>query len=206
MPIHESMKVVYIHIPKTGGTSIEEALGMKTTDGQFWGRRHDVDASKQHYSHTEMLNVRSDILDWFTFVSIRNPWDRVLSGWAHHPKWKNEVGSFDNFISLMKENVFELGNLYWLDGYVTPQTHFIPKIRDFHVLRFESLQKDFAEMCKNYSEFSGIDNQLPILEGRQVATGVGKNYRDYYSNNQKILIEKLFEEEIELFKYKFGEK
>lgn len=206
MPVDKIRKIVYVHIPKTGGTAIEEALGLKKLqDFEFWGTRQDVDASKQHYSYEEMIKVNPGISEWFTFVSIRNPWDRVLSGWSHHKKWKEEVGEFDDFINLMKLNVFDKKNYFWLDGYVTPQTYFLPKNRNFHILRFEKLQEDFTKMCEENIEFKGVDFFLPRLNGRFTATGVGRNYFEYYNSRQMSIVGELFREEINLFNYKFGD-
>lgn len=207
MPIDEKRKYVYIHIPKTGGTAIEECLGLKSqTNNMFWGPRSDVDASKQHYSYSEMLSVRSDIKNWFVFASVRNPWDRVLSGWSHHPKWKSEVGSFQNFIDMMVKHVFLEKNMFWLDGYVTPQTHFLPNDNECHLLKFENLQLDFTSMCKERAEFEGIKSEMPKLDGRLASTGIGKNYWDYYNEKQMKLVAELFAKEIESFGYQFEVK
>lgn len=58
-------KVIFVHIPKTGGTSIRMSLkGMHLL--------------KQHRTMDEVPEW-CDIDDYFKFTFVRNPWDRILS-------------------------------------------------------------------------------------------------------------------------------
>ena len=67
--ILEDKKIAYIHIPKTGGTSIARALGAKS--------------DRCKYKHATIKGVKrvvgDDFDDYFKFTFVRNPWDRIAS-------------------------------------------------------------------------------------------------------------------------------
>ncbi|MDH3719380.1 MAG: sulfotransferase family 2 domain-containing protein, partial [Planctomycetota bacterium] len=70
---------VFIHIPRTGGTSITETLA-----GQCWDATVDVFELK--HATAEDLRVRflSDV--WhslYRFTVVRNPWDIIASDYRH---------------------------------------------------------------------------------------------------------------------------
>lgn len=66
MIVCERRKLVFIHITKTAGTSIVEALGLGPH------LRHDVKAS------TPVTHA-----DYLRFCFVRNPWDRALSAFLY---------------------------------------------------------------------------------------------------------------------------
>lgn len=75
--IIKNKKLLFIHIPRTGGTSIEHSFGYPRCKG-------GINSLAQHntlnqYSEEENIN------SYFTFSFVRNPWDRLISWylWAH---------------------------------------------------------------------------------------------------------------------------
>lgn len=76
MILHDS-KIIFIHIPRTGGTSVEKHFGFKHQHG--WKPE-----TAQHLTLKEYSN-HYDVNDYFKFTLVRNPWDRLVSWylWAH---------------------------------------------------------------------------------------------------------------------------
>lgn len=64
-------RLIFVHIPKTGGNSIKALLRAHLTDVEKIGKQHDLAA----------WHCR-ELPDWegcFKFAVVRNPWDRLLS-------------------------------------------------------------------------------------------------------------------------------
>ncbi len=118
MLISHDYKFIFIHIGKTGGTSIERTLceyldvdfetTKKSPDGEWW----------KHIWAKDMRKRVGEKLwdDYFTFAMIRNPFDMILSLYSmytqypeytnpklhpdlYHP-W-NQYSSFEDFIRCM---------------------------------------------------------------------------------------------------------
>lgn len=129
-------KFVFIHINKTGGMSIENALGLK----------------KQHLTALEYKN-RLGIRHWnksFKFSIVRNPWDKVVSQYFHRIK-TNQTGLGVNPIDFKKWVKFTYGeqNPKYFDDpkYFMPQINWLTNengelLCDF-IGRFENLENDF---------------------------------------------------------------
>ena len=86
MPIHHKHKILFIHIPKTGGSSIEEFFGMTETEnlcyGNEIGKIGGVMFALQHLTASllqqlDFMSMHFDI--YFKFAFVRNPYERVLS-------------------------------------------------------------------------------------------------------------------------------
>ena len=82
MPVFNNL--IYLHIPKCGGTSIENHLAKTmantTIDNVLWyGFVEGIEYSLQHLSYWEMLNMCGENLKNFRiFATIRNPYHRIL--------------------------------------------------------------------------------------------------------------------------------
>jgi hypothetical protein len=75
--ILEDYKLLFIHIPRTGGTSVEKFFEFKSHDNLLSGRPPTV-YNGQHFTlseYAEKINVEK----YFKFTIVRNPWDRLLS-------------------------------------------------------------------------------------------------------------------------------
>ena len=71
MICHKS-KVIFIHIPRTAGTSVEKAFV-----GKDW---FNIDVSTKHIYASTARDYYAEFWDeYFKFSIVRNPWDRMLS-------------------------------------------------------------------------------------------------------------------------------
>src|SRR5689334_15820095 len=86
-------QVVFIHVPKTGGTSIERLLGLERPEC-LWSPSPmaglaPADRTPQHFTWRELRPHLPPGLaaSGFKFAFVRNPWDRFLSEYAWRRQW-----------------------------------------------------------------------------------------------------------------------
>jgi hypothetical protein len=85
MPIDAERGLVFIHVPKTGGTTVERWLDLRRPDQLRSSRPlpalNPPDKVPQHFTPRELRrNVSPRLLaSFFKFAFVRNPWDRFLS-------------------------------------------------------------------------------------------------------------------------------
>ena len=188
-------KFVFIHIGKNAGTSIH-----RRTLSPLFPQSNNSIATKEALSSLSFS-------DFFKFTVIRNPWDRMLSCYFYFKKHGgfqyNHETFFDltdiDFTSFLKEVAWdELGNCtnkHWINQDL--MTHDLTSGHcwvDFFI-RFENIDNDWLKIKKEL----GIDADLPHSNRSRKNT----SYKSYYSNDSKKIVEKIFEKEIDLFKFSY---
>ena len=87
MPISHDLKIIYVHIPKTGGGTIEKSLGIfgKDNNGSL-ELNYDILYGKetnkflQHLTIQEINEIKKKEFNNYKKVSfVRNPYDKIVS-------------------------------------------------------------------------------------------------------------------------------
>ena len=138
MPFSIQHKCLFIHIPRTGGTSFREALGIKSPtqttsvqelNGDFEIRPKDetkLPLSLQLH-HLCMKHVQQllEVLDHsllaesFKCAFVRNPWNKTLSEYSHYyhkycVDFEDYVLRLEKIVSFVNENfVFDFNNIFY---------------------------------------------------------------------------------------------
>lgn len=161
---HEA-KYFFVHIPKTGGTSVHKVLHSEESGGYGVKNKKAV----HHCTASEYIQrFGQDVWDeYVTFAVCRNPYDRFLSSFYASPipnlGFKNKQ-SIDEFIQSVKEIVkhqqYDKG-LY--HEHVRPQTDFIflpncTQVQVQLVFRIENVLTGLAPFLKQHF---GIDEHFP---------------------------------------------
>jgi hypothetical protein len=216
MPINHDARLVFIHIPKTGGTSIEAALGMfhrwqdENTDAAFgliqspqWMSRGWVSSFLQHLSYSELAELApAEVMTgYFSFAWIRNPWDRMVSVYSNtDPHLLGEADQsglqlrglrFPDFVAALEG--FEHVHL-------RPQHEFIltadgQTLVDF-VGRFEHFARDFTQLVQSARLRPGL-----VLPHKNASGHAG--YRSLYDEASRRAVEHRYAADIERFGYRF---
>lgn len=189
-------KFLFIHVPKTGGNSLQSILKKYSEDTikQLNDERFEVvnSINKDLPKHTTLARYKS-VLDkdvyknLFKFAVIRNPWDKLMS-WYFSPHIGHREWNRDKFIEIIK--------------YVSPLRHYIC-INNKHglsddidfLISFENLNDDF----KYVSELLNIEYDQP----KKINSSKHVHYSHYYDNELKDMVYWKFKEEIEYGNYKF---
>jgi len=140
--VPDAHRCIFIHIPKTAGSSIAEALFQAPS-------RH---VPYRDYQRASPRKFRR----YFKFAFVRNPWDRLVSTWfflktggMNEPDlaWSKEhLSRFADFDSFVREGLGRPETLSWV--HFRPQADFVLSsdgtvMVDF-VGRYERLVDDFA--------------------------------------------------------------
>ncbi len=213
MPISLQHKCVFIHIPKTGGTSIEYALGMfgqwqiEDRDSMF-GLIGSADllalplktSYLQHLSWGELQIVAElkQLESYSSFAWVRNPCDRFVSAFTKlDPHMLEEAGkaglhldglTFSDFVDAVEG--FEHVHL-------RPQSDFIygadGKLQVDFVGRYENFDCDFTQLCKWLKVTNAV---LPHKNASQ-----HRPYQEYYDARTLRKIEQRYASDFELLEY-----
>ena len=129
MPIfsceRRKLKILFVHIPKTGGGSVEEFFRMNKFKLDLLHKRPPsyLRCSPQHM-HREMLEDLLVLSEFdVIFAIVRNPVDRLLSEykWSIRHSWAEN--GIDHFYRLARAAYFE--NPFVLDNHIRPQNEFL---------------------------------------------------------------------------------
>lgn len=178
---------VFVHINKTGGSSIERALGIS--------QDHSTALEKYRQLGAKAWEQK------FVFAVVRNPWDKVVSHYHYRVKTK-QTGLGDNPIAF-REWVLRCyldrdRQYYDQPRMFMPQWHWLidekgKSLVDF-VGRFENLNQDFATISDRLSLGSSLGHVKPSSRG---------SYQNYYNEETQALIAASFAEDIDAFGYRF---
>lgn len=191
MVISDDYKLVFLHIPKTGGSSIYRAL------------EKAVGARRQNETHTEIVRAKEFLgKKWeryFKFSFVRNPWDRIVSAYEYNRQHKQ---AFSPGGSLPGVSCFRDWVYWWVEHRKSYQYPYVVENGELVVDllgRYENLQEDFAEICRRV----GV-SPVPVL-GRYKASP-HPPYQEYYcyAGELRRVVGDLFRKDIEIFGYAFG--
>lgn len=211
MLISYSHQFIFVHVDRTAGTSIQQALAPygRRTSNQTWKRRliwlggansvGGLYRSVEFREHVAAEAVRRclprDVYDgMLKFAFVRNPWDRLVSRYAYllrkkeHPRHRlvSRMAAFEDYLRWE----IKRGKMHQ-HSYVTDASG---KLVVDYIGRFEHLQADVAEVCRRL----GLQAELP-----HVNVSSHRDYRNYYTEQTQQWVAREFQRDVELFGYTF---
>ena len=206
---------VFLHIPKTAGTSVwallEQCGGRKyeTVRAIDWDfpQRGIVTFNHVHYAKLVATGRISREFDEtaFKFTVVRNPFDRAVSLFSHYRR-HGEIPrqmTFEMFLELL--SVAELDPI-GLHNHVglssaNPQVRWLEDVTggsvDCALFRFEALHELEEEVQRRFD----VDAELPKLNR---SSGRDRDFRHHYSSESRAMVEHVYAEDLEAFGYEFS--
>lgn len=201
MIIHK-YKFIFVHIPRTGGTSIETAFG--------YGFGNPVPEQKhnivRHYLGHKSFKIAVE-KKYKIFTFIRNPWTRIISyyRWVHsfqgaaHPLYTYASGTFEAFVA-------SLPFIIKYVGMVRPQSEFVINTKNEIAVNYIGRYENYLEDWKIISKELGVPNvSLPhVLNTKE---SENKSLEEYYKSLAiRNLIGEVYQSDLDMFGYTFGSK
>lgn len=210
-------RFLFVHIAKTGGTSVRAALqGLRWRDPWYYPMflcsrlshlsghrlaaklpRHAKIVAAQEMLPQEFFD------DLFKFAFVRNPWDLQVSSFHHIRRERPHLlAGHDTFASFLRWKLDpERPYQFHLDTSIELQSDYLIDLHgrvlvDF-IGRYENLGEDFATVCRR------IGTPRRSLPHRRRATDRAKDYRSYYDDGTARLVAEHFARDIELLDYRF---
>lgn len=165
-------KFLYLATPRTGSTAVCVALrefGARSVHGG------------QHVGIDQVKNYNGE----FTFTAVRNPYDMVAS-WYHMMKVAKGI--------VADMSMAEFVRTYEVHDFVRDGTLFYHCTEGVHVMRWETLQRDFEEVLEHLG--------LPIISlPRKNMTSNKRPWLEYFDTEALTAMNERFGHDIDRFGY-----
>lgn len=211
MLVSRTHRLVFIHVQKTGGMTVDALLRRTVPDVEHlsvgrWGR---------HGTMRSLVRKRPELADFFFFGFVRNPWSRMYSwhsmimrrrhqveqlepggrkGSGVNPFMAQVVQKYPTFESFVLDAPEEFRRLR------TPQLDYLragTRRADF-IGRTESLAEDLRTVFR-MRELS----ELRAVPQRNRSRGSAGGHREHYTPRMRRRVEEVFAPDIEEFGYTF---
>jgi hypothetical protein len=214
----EKNKCVFVHIPKTAGSSIEkilnpeiESVSQESDENLFvgWSECHGL--WMQHATMNELNRLyKHDLTTYFKFGFVRNPWDRAVSDylWLQRdtPDEFKELFSSATLLDYLTESgpfstIFNnKGQKEYRGDHITPQYDFLFDKNGNQLVNFIGKTEDFNNDMKYVLGKIGMQT-VSFPHEKESDRG---HYTEYYNDETIELVAKKYEIDIKTFKYNYG--
>lgn len=217
MLLNHKYNFLYVHIAKTGGTSIRAVLNkLRWRDPMYYLMFpcHKISNMVGHTTatkfprHSGVIAAKEMLPDAFfnklyKFAFVRNPWDLQVSSYHHIQREKPEllegIKDFNEFIQYKFDPArpfifhFDIATKLQTDHLIDLEGNIIV---DF-IGRYESLHDSFSTVIKQ------IGLKESAIPHKRKASDRKKDYRDYYNDASIEAVAKHYERDIRLLNYQF---
>ena len=209
MRVSDSHRVLFVHVPKTGGSSVEAMFARRVDDSRV------VEGRKRHASYQWLLAAEPGLDAYWSFGFVRNPWARMVSWWSmvsgvferaergdekarskieKYPNaWLPEGEfrhDFDRFVLEGTEKVSKLG---------TPQSVTLARA-DGRLVDFVGRTENFDDDLNTVRDKLGLERRDQSPRRNQSSHG---HYHEYYNDETRAKVAEVFARDIELFGYTY---
>lgn len=215
----EQMTFVWYRVAKTGTRTLNQILSDNCPDYRYVARSGPKLMQPTDVKRFNDLTTSR----CFTFTIVRNPWDRAVSAWLNKirvdpraPSYTSESAyrhsrfckaldpslspatvfakDFDWFIQRLPES-----KLFRNDAHFMPQTQILSDLDIEYEGRFEDYEQSIRVI------FDRIGLSAPTnLPHKNRSKSPAKEYCNYFTEESKATVAKLYAEDIDRYEYSYG--
>jgi chondroitin 4-sulfotransferase 11 len=199
--VSDSHNVVFIHIQKTGGITVDRLLKERIPDLRGIVARHGF--------ARQGMDELDDWDAYFKFAFVRNPWDRLVSWYSmvtNLPRAGNELwqyvndnsSTFEEFIYNCTDEVEIKEGVHYSFAY-----NQLDYVTDEH----GNLLVDFIGRLENFDEdlkevFRRMGFELETVPHKNRSSH--RHYSTFYTPETEMIVRERFKRDIEYFGYEFA--
>ena len=209
--ISDRYQLIFVHIPKCGGTSFESIIwdDSERTEENLWMGIVDKYHNKYQtggLQHLKSLQIRHCIGrrkfdDYFKFALVRNPFSKAVSQFKSMSE-RRDLRKFigmkknDNFLAYL-EKISNRSHVQWEQQVSFIYDYYGNCLVDY-VGKFEEIDLAFKDVAKRVGLHSS--KELPHIN----KSNSFEDYRSYYCEKSRALVEDMYKEDIDVFGYSFA--
>lgn len=204
MPISHEYKLIFVHIPRTAGESIENCLGMYGGEPThtFWGAVDNMDVLQHNTARELKSKINHDALwgAYTKFSVVRNPFSKAVSEYHWYLRYgpyctfKEWVTSLENRIAINRRiNMAEIGHNMSQHSFLFDEHK---NLMVDCVIKFENLDKEFNDFLVGQD----IVAKLPPVSMTK-SKMLLEDFRDYYDAVTTEIVESIYREDLSVFSY-----
>ncbi|MVA56072.1 hypothetical protein GOZ88_08095 [Agrobacterium vitis] len=195
---------VFVHVPKSAGRSITRVLGGETN------------GVPTHVPHRKLSQFGID--GRYSFGFVRNPWDRMVSLYSflcqkrlqsyECPVYQQHIRDIGFKSWLLEDSYYSRHDEHWPEEILPPlqrRSQMFWLSGCDYIGTMENIDSDFRKIRKKIGMKPTLLERLrlsnPVPKKNQSKRG---DYTRYYDEETKTFVQTHFQEEIELFNYKFS--
>lgn len=209
MPVNHEHKILFVHIPKTGGQTVCKILNIPKGSKKHYYWKSDKNEIDYGHATIKQLSELINLDDYYKFTFIRNPYDRLVSEYFFRIKnisAKNSVlklkqkTSFNEFV----KQVYELhkrrfnSKHYFITHYI-PQYDYINidgDIKVDDVYRYEEFENNVRKIINEFN----LKDEIPK---KNISKNKKSDYMEYYNMETKKMVNEIYETDFFRFNYNF---
>lgn len=197
-PYWNKQNIIFIHIPKAAGTSINNAIYGRTLG---------------HYSAAEVQGVYPRLFERsFVFSFVRNPWGRLLSAYRFAKQGRTkfmgmnnpeqyQIPEFESFEKFIFEWL-EIQDISKLDFVFRPQHPFLLNEQGQIIVDFIGQVEQMEVDWRTVESMTG--KALSISHSNRTSDPLFQSFHDAYISNEMIdSVAKIYSKDIKLLGYEF---
>lgn len=193
---NRQQSAIFIHIPKTAGTSLYEALGMDILPYTHIPARVLARLYPEEFEAS------------YRFTFVRDPWDRMVSTyeflrggtvWDEQKRWAREyIGdrSFGEFVRRLKHDRMLRAAVLSYEFFF-PQTYFLTdetgRLSVDEIFRFEEIDSAFAQLARRFGTAQPLGHARRSSSRASSAT--------YYDKETHSIVGQIYAEDCRLLNY-----
>ena len=208
--ISHQHKCIFIHIPKTAGTSVENLIwpeiDQRTADDLWMGFTNDFGnqyqtGGLQHLKASQIREVVGEEIfnSYYKFSVVRNPWDKCISQFVYTKQKNKSLRKYlgvNRFTSLKKylRLIEKKEHVQWMKQvdflYDDEGNCLVDKI-----IKYENINREFGEVL---SELGLPEMKLPHENKSR-----RKHYSQYFDSVTKEMVREIYQADISTFDYEY---
>lgn len=192
MIISHKRKLWFFHIPKTGGSSISQAL--RHIDKANYPNQQGVFASNTHVKYQDCYKTYKDYSDYFKFAFVRNPWTRLFSCFTatkKHQRGGVTIKLFTQFVHSLERDQF------------AQHTQFS------YICKDSEVAMDFVGRFENFDyDFQFVLSQVGVSYAKAPRVNVSNtrwDYKKFYTEETRRIAEDYYKIDIDTFGYSYDQ-
>ena len=207
MLISDSHRFLFVHVQKTGGSTIDNNLSASLGDVRRIAEAH------RHAPLERLLQLEPGLADYWTAGFVRNPWARMLSWWRMVERFREGAErGVERYLDHLQRNRFVAGIVEQHPDFES----FVLHATDQHP-RLRKPQVEFMNADGRSADFVGrqetLEDDLRVIydhlglewvELQSVNIDPGRpDYRDVYTPATRDRIAELFAADLAAYGYEF---